>query len=137
VETLRFAVSLSNVAGEDTSAGICCGRKVRLVGVLLASKGGITAHAANYKAFTVYGSDGSTAIWEYSTASAAEGSMVAGNSYGLSPDMAPDSPQAFEAAASGALLEFEASEACFVASVLAGSGVASDAGVSLVFQPIS
>ncbi len=137
MELIRLSAPLSGAAAVDAQAPLCPGRKVRLVGVLLTSRAGVAAHASNYKAFQVYGSNGSTVIWEWSTASGADGALVAASIYGLAPDMAPDTAKAFEAAATGALLEYEENEAIYVESALAASGVASDVGITLILRPIS
>lgn len=137
MELIRQTAALYDVASEDAKDAICLGRKVRLVGVLMASRAGVAAHASNSKAFRVYGSDGATVIWEWSTASGAEGAITAIQTYGLAPDMAPVNGHGFEAAATGALLEYEENEAIFVESALAGSGVASDVGITVILQPIS
>jgi|14BtaG_2_1085337.scaffolds.fasta_scaffold05172_2 hypothetical protein len=130
----------NTAAGTDWKTLFNPGRKFELVGVRFGSVDGITGHASNYGDLSVLGSDASTAVWLWSTASAAEGSVTAGSVYYTSDEEAPgvagDTAQDFESAATKTLLTFDADQALEVVNDQSnGTGVAfPDTGLTLLIR---
>ena len=141
MEIIPVPVPLGGVAVAATAGGFgfCPGRKFELLGVRMVTPSVITQHAANFATMRVLGSDESTVIWEYSTATAAEGTTTQSEIYYTSNETAPGLPgntvQDFEAAMTAALRTYDPNQPLEVQVNKAGSGVAViDAGITLLIR---
>lgn len=112
-------VRLVTAAGVADTVAICFHERMEVIGCKLVDVAGIAANASDYATFSVLGNDQSTALYQWSTATAAEGALTALTAV----DMVSQGAEA--------LAVFEAGESLIVKVVKAASGKVTNAAVCL------
>lgn len=139
-EVLPVYCHINTAAGSSVGVTFHPGRKFELVGVRFGSRTAITAHASNIGVVSIYGSDETTAVWQWDTTTGNDGTVAASTVYYTSDEEAPgvagDTAKDFEAAATKTLLTYDANQLLEVVNDQSGgSGVAFvDAGLTLLIR---
>jgi len=135
-----FIVSLAGLAGAAIDISRTLGRPVEVLGVAGVSEAGISDHASNYVKFQLYGNDGTTLAWEYSTQTAAEGALAARDTVGNDPNpygSSPGSDQDWEAGLDQSKLKYGANQPIRVAADHQGTGQVSDFQLTVFYRDAS
>lgn len=114
---------LAGTAGTDSERYIALGERYEIESARLCDADGIVADGTNYVEFKVYGNDGSTVLFQWSTLNSADGALTAGTPVSL----------VSEEKAEFAI--FEAGDAIKVSAENAASGKATNAVVVLNCRP--
>ena len=112
-------VRLQGASTTEDAVTICFHERMEILGAKIVDVAGVTANASNYAVIKVLGNDQATAMYQWSTASAAEGSLTANTS----EDLVSQGEEA--------LAVFDAGEAIMLELSKAASGVAVDCVVAL------
>ena len=136
-ERIYIPIHISADGSTAFNVSMSLGRKVQLIGVLLSDYAGVAAHGSNHITFAVSGSDESTAVWTYSTASAAQGAITAKDIIGVAPDGQTVTVARSLLSVAGSLFVYDPTQAMIVACANGGSGQAKNAVVTLIFKPVS
>lgn len=72
-----IVVHLSGTAGSDSERFVALDERVEVQGARIVDADGIAADATNYVVFKVYGNDGATELFQWSTLSTADGALTA------------------------------------------------------------
>jgi len=130
-------VDTADGATTDDKRCIAVGRKVRLVGVILTSFLAAARHSANWKKFQVLQSDEVAVAWEWSLdADDSDVALAAKTTYGFAPDgFSVDVAKA--AVGTGATLEYDGNQTIVVRCLHDNSGVATQARMTLILEPVS
>lgn len=76
---LPINLHLSSIAGTDVEQYIALDERVEVYGARIVDADGIAADGTNYVEFKVYGNDGTTEIFQWSTLNTADGALTAGS----------------------------------------------------------
>jgi len=131
------SVDIDDGAAVTTIKAVAVGRKVRLVGVILNSFLAATRHATNWKKFQVFQSDEASIAWVWSLdADESDADLTAKTTYGFAPDgFSVDVAKA--AVGTGATLEYDGNQTIVVRCLHDNSGVATQARMTLILEPVS
>ena len=112
-------VRLQGASTTEDAVTICFHERMEILGAKIVDVAGVTANASNYAVIKVLGNDQTTSMYQWSTASAAEGSLTANES----EDLVSQGEEA--------LAVFDAGEAVMLELSKASSGVTVDCVVAL------
>ena len=131
----RVAIELNTNAGVALTKHISFGRTVELSGAILVPNVTSAEDASNYATITI--DDGTTTIWQWSTQDSADGTLTAGQTYGVSPDVAAlTNAKAFETGiGTGPARSRTADQTYRITVTHAGTGVAINANLVLIAKP--
>lgn len=76
---LPITLHLSSIAATDAIQYIALDERVEVYGARIVDADGIAADTTNYVEFKVYGNDGATEIFQWSTLNTADGALTAGS----------------------------------------------------------
>lgn len=120
--TQQINIRFENLVGGDSNDYLAFGERYRVVSAYIVDNAGIATHAADFRTFTIVGSDDATAIFKWSTETSKEGALTA-----ATPALLVDQSRSD-------LAVFEAGAKIHFSSIKSGSGKVAEGNVIIQLE---